>query len=38
MTELEKYAVATIAIFLFLGLVAFLSQLIPALIQRALGL
>ena len=38
MNELEKYAIATIALIVFLLGIAFLSQMVPAMIERALPL
>jgi len=38
MTELEKYLSATIAVLLFMGLLAVLSQLVPALVDRVVPL
>ena len=38
MSELGKYLSATIAVILFLGLLAVLSQLVPALVDRVVPL
>lgn len=38
MSELEKYIVATVLLFVFFGILFFLSALIPMLIERALPL
>ena len=38
MTDLEKYLIATVILFFWIGGIAILSQLIPAMIQRALPL
>ena len=38
MSELQKYLLATVFLFFFFGLLAFLSQWIPLLIEKRLGL
>lgn len=38
MTELEKYLIATVVLFFWIGAIAVLAQLIPQMIEKALPL